>query len=144
MGNRDRGDDAVGPVVCDLVDERAGGAIPTLVIESAVLDLAHRWQPEDRVVIVDAAAPAGHPGRITEPDVLARRPATPVSTHSVDLAAAVELAGIVDRLPASLTIIAIEGESFGVGTPLSDAVRRSADTVAGRLSRLAAAAAGNR
>lgn len=144
VGNRDRGDDAAGPVVCDLVDRRTGGAIPTLVVETSVLDLAHRWRPEDRVVVVDAAAPAGRPGRITELDRLALRPGTPVSTHSLDLAASVELAGIVDRLPASLTIVAIEGASFDFGAPLSDPVWRSVDSVAARLSRLAVLPAGDR
>jgi len=145
VGNRDRGDDAVGPVVCDLVDERSPGAIPTLVFESSVIDLAHHWQNDDRVVVVDAGRPGGHPGRVAELDGLAGGLDVPgsVSTHSVDVCAAIELARVLDRLPASLTLIAIEGLSFDLRAPLSDTVRRSAEEVAEQLNRLVASASGH-
>ena len=95
VGNRDRGDDAVGPVVCDLVDEWTSGAISTVVLESSVLDLSHHWGSDDRVVIVDAGRPGTHPGRITEYDGLDMRLVVPttVSTHSIDVAGAIELRG---------------------------------------------------
>ncbi len=145
VGNRDRGDDAVGPVVCDLVATRSSNAISTVVLESAVLDLPNHWRTDDRVVLVDAARPGDDPGRIVEYDGLRERLAVPgsVSTHSIDVAGAIELARALDRLPAALTVIAIEGESFEFGAPLTAAVSRSADEVAGMLSRLGASATGS-
>jgi hydrogenase maturation protease len=134
VGNRDRGDDAAGPVVCDLLGEVPG--VRTLVLEGSVIDLPARWSPDDDVVIVDAAAPAGTPGRVFEVDALADRlvPPSTVSTHTVDVAAAIELARVLDRLPRSLRVIGIEGESFEHGTALSSGVAPAVRFVAARLA----------
>lgn len=139
VGNRDRGDDAVGPVVCDLVRERSLQGVETIVLEGSVLDLPIRWSATDRVVIVDAAAPAGDPGRITRVDGLTTRLVAPgaMSTHSIDVGAAIELARALDRLPAELTIIGIEGEAFEFGAPLTPAVQHAAGRVAASVSRRA-------
>jgi hydrogenase maturation protease len=146
VGNRDRGDDAVGPRVCDLLGEAALAGVATIVVEGSPLDLPLHWSPEDRVVIVDAAAPAGHPGRVTRVDALADRLIAPVtvSTHAVDVAAAVELARAMGRLPAELAIVGIEGASFEFGDGLGDAVDRAARRVVNELIRRAGAAAGDR
>lgn len=137
VGNRDRGDDAVGPIVCDLVAAADCPGVDTMVFEGSVVDLAIRWTPDDRVVVVDAAAPAGAPGRITEVDAIAERllPPSALSTHSVDVGAAVELARAMDRLPDQLTIIGVEGSTFEFGDDLTPPVRRSAELVATRLVR---------
>ena len=71
VGNRDRGDDSVGPIVRDIVDELGTCGLRTLVLESSVVDLSTYWEPDDRVVVVDAAQPQGRPGRIGEYDGLA-------------------------------------------------------------------------
>ncbi|MFP5489117.1 MAG: hydrogenase maturation protease [Acidimicrobiia bacterium] len=139
VGNRDRGDDAVGPLVCDLLADAGHPGVETLVFDGSVVDLPIHWEPQDRVVIVDAAAPAGHPGRIDRVDALAHRlvaPAT-VSAHSVDVGAAIELARAMDRLPAELTIVGIEGASFEFGDDLGPEVSRAARDVADGISRLA-------
>ena len=135
VGNRDRGDDAAGPCVCDLVDSLTAGAIHTVVLETSALDLVNHWHDDDRVVIVDAGRPAGDPGRVTEHDGLADQYLVPgsASTHAIDVAGGVELARAMDRLPAALTIIGIEGESFEFGAPLSESVRRSVAEIATRL-----------
>jgi hydrogenase maturation protease len=137
VGNRDRGDDAVGPIVCDLLATAGPPTIETLVFEGSVVDLPIHWSATDRVVIVDAAAPAGEPGRITQVDASSDRLVAPttVSTHSVDVGAAVELARAIGRMPAALTIIGIEGCSFEFGAALTPEVRRSAERVTEQLAR---------
>lgn len=135
VGNRDRGDDAVGPIVCDLIGQDANG-VRTVVVEGNVLDLPLHWEPDDRVVIVDATPPAGRPGHLTVIDALDARlsgPA-PVSTHAIDVGAAIELARALGRMPAELTIIGIEAASDEHGAELSDDVARAARCVAGRLA----------
>lgn len=146
VGNRDRGDDAAGPVVCDLLVAAGVDGVETLVFEGSVVDLPIHWRADDRVVIVDAAAPAGQPGRVSEVDALTDRLVAPttVSTHSVDVGTAVELARAMERLPAELTIVGIEGASFEFGSALTPAVRNGAELVAGRISRRAAHAAAGR
>ena len=140
VGNRDRGDDAAGPVVCDLLRSVGTCGVETVVLEGSVVDLPLHWGPHDHVVIVDASAPAGEPGRITDVDALVDRLVAPgtLSTHSVDVGAAVELARALGRLPATLTIVGIEGGSFGFGDDLGPEVRRSVDCVVSRISRRAA------
>lgn len=135
VGNRDRGDDAAGPEVCDRVANGSGGRIRTVVLESSAIDLAARWDSADRVVIVDAGRPAGEPGRVTEYDALVERFAVPggASTHSIDVAGGIELARALGRLPAALTVVAIEGVSFDFRVPPVPPVLRSIDETAARL-----------
>lgn len=135
VGNRDRGDDGAGPAVCDLVGRRSP-EVRICVIEGSVLDLPMRWSADDAVVIVDAAAPAGCPGRRTDIDAIADRLVGPaaISTHSIDVGAAIELARALGRLPRRLTIIAIEAASDEHGAPLSSAVARTVATVAEELA----------
>lgn len=135
VGNRDRGDDAAGPEVCDRVASGSGGTIRTVVLESSAIDLAAHWDTDDRVVIVDAGRPVGEPGRVTEYDALAERFAVPggASTHSIDVAGGIELARAMDRLPAALTVVAIEGVSFDFRAPPAPSVLRSIEETAARL-----------
>ena len=131
VGNRDRGDDAVGPIVCDRIALLGLPDVDTLVFEGSVLDLPIHWSVNDRVVIVDAAEPAGEPGRISTVDGLAMRLVTPgtVSTHTIDVSAAIELARALDRLPSALSIIGIEGAEFEFAAPLTPDVERAAQAV---------------
>jgi len=137
VGNRDRGDDAAGPIVCDHIAALAPRSVRTVVLESSTIDLVNHWSDEDLVVVVDAARPDGSPGRVDEYDGLDERFAVPgtASTHSIDVAGGIELARAMGRLPSALTIISIEGASFRFGAPLTAGVRRSVDDVAMRLSR---------
>lgn len=135
VGNRDRGDDAVGPIVCDLLDEM-GAEVRTAVLEGDVLDLPLRWHADDRVVIVDARPPAGRPGHVTVTHALDERLIAPstTSTHRVDVGAAIEMARALHRLPAELTVVGIEAASTDFGAPLSEDVARTAHRIAGRLA----------
>ena len=137
VGNRDRGDDAVGPIVCDLVEQLGIPDIDTLVFEGSVLDLPIHWSTDDRVVLVDAAEPAGQPGRISTVDGVATRLVAPgsVSTHSIDVAAAIELARVLGRLPSELSMIGIEGAEFEFGTSLTPLVQQSAERVVAAIRR---------
>ena len=68
--NRDRGDDAVGPIVCDRLHARhpADPDRQVVVCEGSILDLALHWDHDDHVVIVDAVQPGDEPGRIVTID----------------------------------------------------------------------------
>lgn len=141
VGNRDRGDDAAGPLVCDAVAADTGGRPPgagtirTVVVETPMIDLFSLWEPPDRVVIVDAAVPDATPGRVDAVDAVAHDVVPPpsLSTHGIDVAASVRLARLLARLPAALVVVGIEASSFGFGDDPVPAVRRSVDTVADRL-----------
>lgn len=143
VGNRDRGDDAVGPIVCDRLAALRLPGVETEVVETGGIDLVTAWQPGDDVTIVDASQPAGRPGHITEIDALHDHveSSRALSTHAVDIPTAIGLARAIGSLPAALTLTAIEAEQFDYGRPLSDAVHGAADHTVDRFRRLTDAAA---
>ena len=133
VGNRDRGDDAVGPIVCDRLRARSGHAasLRTFVCEGSILDLALHWDHDDHVVIVDAMQPGNTPGRIVTVDATVEPLATPgaVSTHEIDVSVAIELARAIGRMPARLSIVGIEAAQTEWGAPPSPAGEAAIDTV---------------
>ena len=135
FGNPDRGDDAAGPMVARLLAGRT--AVRVLERHGDALALLDDWQGAEALVLVDAAAPMGEPGRIhhldlTEADL--PRELSSGSTHAFGLPEAVALSRGLRSLPARTVVYAIEGACFDVGaavTPaVADAVARLADTLA--------------
>ena len=130
VGNRDRGDDAVGPRVAEEIRRRWG--FRAIVVEGDLSDLALRWPLDDHVVIVDAAVTGAPTGTIHVVD--GRRDDLGTddvawSTHGIGLGDAIALARLLDRLPTALTIIGIEAERFDHLAPLSAAVAAAVDRV---------------
>ncbi|MHB1473406.1 MAG: hydrogenase maturation protease [Dermatophilaceae bacterium] len=124
IGNPDRGDDAVGVQVARKV---AADRLDVRVLElddpSEAIDA---WEPEDTVVVADAVSSGGDPGDIHVVDVVARTlPAgswAAGGTHALGLAAVVELARALGRLPRRLVVVGVEAGRFDHGAPMSDAV----------------------
>ncbi len=133
VGNRDRGDDAAGPLVCDRLRARlgAGALVRTFVCEGSIPDLALHWQPDDHVVIVDAMRPGTDPGRIATWDATFDSLPTPgaVSTHDIDVSVGIELARAIGRMPARLVLIGIEAVQVEWRTPPSAPVAAAIDAV---------------
>jgi hydrogenase maturation protease len=134
VGNRDRGDDAAGPMVCDRLGAQMGSAaaaVRTFVCEGSILDLALHWEHDDHVIIVDAMQPGTRPGRIVTFDATTDPLPTPgaLSTHEIDVSVAVELARAIGRMPAKLTLIGIEAAQTDWATEPSDPVDAAIDTV---------------
>lgn len=136
LGNRQRGDDAVGLRVVEALRERAPAGIDCVLVEGAPVELGCRWRPADRVVIVDAARSDQAPGCIRRFDAL-RDPLPAsmfaVSTHALGLIEGIELARALGQMPAALIVYAIEGRRFEVGAPLSAAVAQAVDEAARRI-----------
>lgn len=134
FGNAWRGDDGAGPAVVERL--RARGDARALALGEAPPELFERWAPDDEVVLVDAAVSGAPAGTIHRIDAL-RRPLPPgllrVSTHGMGVGEGVELARALGRLPAGLTVCAIEGERFEPGAGLSPAVARAVEELAREL-----------
>jgi hydrogenase maturation protease len=146
VGNRDRGDDAAGPLVCDRLRARLGPAttVRTFVCEGSIIDLALHWDHDDDVIIVDAMAPGCEPGRVVSVDATTDPLPTPraVSTHEIDVSVAIELARAIGRMPGRLLLIGIEVAQADWAAPPSAAVDAAVDEVVDLvLEQLAAAAA---
>lgn len=133
LGSPDRGDDAVGPVVAAEVARRGRTDLRVVVHEDPTC-LVELWGAEDTVVVVDAVRSGAAPGTVHVLDAtsgtLADRAWTRTGrggTHAFGLAAAVELARALHRLPRRLLLVGVEATSFEHGAPLSTPVARAVE-----------------
>lgn len=130
VGNPDRGDDGAGPEVAARL-----GAQGVRIVEHGGdgLALIELWEGHSAVVIVDAMVTGARPGTIRRFDAAAGplpREAFAVSSHAFGLAEAVETARALGRLPETVVVYGIEGESFTLGAGLSGRVERACRRVA--------------
>ncbi len=133
VGNRDRGDDAVGPVVAERLAARGIDAVEHSHDGAALLDA---WAGRGTVVLVDAMRSGVEPGTIRRFDASRERlpkGAFGVSSHLFGPLEAVETARALGRLPPILIVFGIEGGSYRFGEPLSPAVERAARTLVDRI-----------
>jgi len=134
VGNRLRGDDGVGPAVCDRLAERGFEAVEHAGDGAELMDL---WQDRQRVFVVDATstgAPAGTISRF-EPrlDMMPRKTFF-ASSHLFGLTEAVETSRALGRLPDGLVIYGVEGQSFAHGDALSEDVAAAVASVADQIA----------
>ncbi len=138
VGNPHRGDDGAGLAVAERLAARRPAGVDVLRSGGEPASLLDAWRGRERVVVVDATSGAGPPGTIHRFD--AGRSPLPVSlrhasTHSFGLAAAVELARVLGRLPPRLVVYGIEGRAFEPGASLSPEVETAVEDVVARLLR---------
>lgn len=146
LGNRLRGDDAVGLEVAAALDGRPG--VDAVALEGEPVELIELWRGAEEVVLVDAVA-GEVPGRVRRlrgTEALGPWQAgAPASSHALGLAQVLELAAALDRLPPHLEVVAIEGTAFGAGEPPAPPVRDAGERVADELAeRFGGSAAGTR
>lgn len=135
-GNDNRSDDAAGLVAARRLRSMGVDAIEH---EGDAMELMDAWSGQSEAIVIDAAVAGAEPGCITVWEAH-RTPLPPdrfpCSTHGLGLAEAVELARMLGRLPARLTIYGIEAARFNRGGPLSrevdEAVQRVVKDIAGR------------
>lgn len=142
-GNLYRGDDAAGLLVVHRLREMG---IPAEEAGDDLTRIMTLWQPEDTVFLVDAAQAELPLGTILRylPGDLAKAPShIRFSSHGMDLAEVVHLAGALGRLPKQLVVMGIVGGNFGLGDRVSPPVRAAIELVVGELgSRVRHAEAG--
>ena len=130
LGRPDRGDDAVGTEVTRAVAALALPQVEVVEHEDPT-DLIELWAGRDPVVVVDAVCSDAAPGTVHVLETGAGRdPLAPSAwartgrggTHAFGLAAAIELARVLRRLPEHLVLVGIEAEAFEHGASPSPAV----------------------
>ncbi len=124
-GNPSRGDDALGPRFADRVRALALAGVECLddyqLQPEHALDLVGRV----RVLFVDASARAAAPYEAGP--VAAARDAS-FTTHAMSPQALLQVFhDVQDAPPPPCTLLAIRGESFGLGEPLSEAAASHLD-----------------
>jgi hydrogenase maturation protease len=140
VGNRSRGDDAVGVRVV----ERLKGSVTCYESSGDPSELIVLFGSDPEVVVVDAMVSGSQPGTITTTEIALGIPsstAMPIrsqsSTHGFGVFEALELARILGTIPARLTVIGIEGADFTPGAPLSPPLERAVAQAADLILTLA-------
>jgi len=136
VGNQYRHDDGVGPAVAQRLRRGmpAGVAVREESGEGAALMEA--WRDAPLVILIDAVRSGAAPGMIHRFDAQAEPiPANffHYSTHAFSVAEAIELARMLDKLPARLVVYGVEGKEFAAGEGLSPEVAHAAELVARRV-----------
>ena len=138
-GNFDRGDDAAGLLVARRLRSLGVETSGVEVIEQSgeSFSLMDCWTGFATVILVDATAACGSPGKVRAWNAHAGRLPehfSPCSTHAFGVREAVELARAMNRLPQTMLIYGIEGKQFSLGAPVSPEVECAVASVAERLS----------
>lgn len=127
LGSPFRGDDAVGPVVAERL---RGLGVPVLDCADEPTRLLDAWAALDTVVVVDAlrsGTTAGALHRIDAGDGPLPRDLRLASTHAMGIADALDLARALDRAPARVVVLGLEGAAFGMGEDMTPAVAAAID-----------------
>lgn len=146
VGNRERGDDAIGPIAALDFAERWPDAADILLAQGDLSDLVLRWRHDQSVVLVDAVVSGRPPGTIVEidgldPELTAHETAHErlVSSHGVGVASVLALANLLDRRPGRLTVIGVEADQCRHFSPLSapvaDALPEVIERIRGAIRR---------
>ena len=131
VGNRDRADDGIGPMVVEALGRRTDHVV-TLIREGDLTVLPLLWEAEDDVVIVDAVHAAGPVGKLTEVSLEEVVSSIGASTHGLNVADAVHLAQTLHCMPAHLRIIGVTAGDFAYG-PMSKELRLRVDPLVDEL-----------
>lgn len=133
VGNRDRGDDALGPLVVQALQDRLPESVSAVEHSGEVSGLMDCLEGAEAVYLVDAAVMGLEPGSVRDFD--ARTKPLPslggnYSSHALGLSEAVELARALDTLPPVCRVFAVEAATFEAGEGLSAAVDAAIPRVA--------------
>ncbi len=130
VGNRHRGDDAVGLEVAERVGKRLGELARVVPFEGESTGLLDLWEGAPLVVLIDALRSQGSPGRIHRFDGslsgLLPEPAIS-STHALSLGEVWRLGESLGMLPDRLVVFGVEAEEFSLGSGFSPEVARALD-----------------
>jgi hydrogenase maturation protease len=136
VGNRYRGDDAVGRVVARRLAAVVPGHVEVLEGDGAATELLNAWAGVEAAIVVDAVVSGAPPGTVHRVDAHA----SPISprifgrtTHGLGVAEAVALGRALGELPAHLVVFGIEAGPTGVGEDPSPPVLGAVDEVVRRV-----------
>ncbi|MCK5518359.1 MAG: hydrogenase maturation protease [Alphaproteobacteria bacterium] len=132
IGNRHRGDDAVGCILA----ERLKTHFETLEHDGEPASLMEAWDDRNSVVLIDAVSSGEKPGTIFHFDLQKQKLPEVFghsSTHSFGVAEAVELARVLGGLPPRVIFWGVEGKNFSIGEDISEEVSAVLEDIQGRI-----------
>ncbi len=137
VGNPDRADDGIGPLVARRLSERHSNGARVVVCSGDVLGLIDDWAGAAVAILIDAAALLSKPGVVHRVDLMTdalpcdlSRP----STHAFGIPEAVALARALGRLPERVIVYAVECACFDAGGAMTAEVAAVADELAAHIA----------
>lgn len=128
IGNEFRRDDAAGLFAVRRIQEKKIPGVQIIEHQGDGTALMERWQGFGNVFIFDAASSGAGPGtvhRFEIPPDRIPRDLWGCSTHTLNIADTLELAGALRRLPKRIILYGIEGASFEKGNGVSAQVEKA-------------------
>jgi hydrogenase maturation protease len=128
VGNEMRSDDALGILVARELHRRLPTAVRVVESNGEGGGMIESWSGADRALIVDAVSAPGPAGSVIRFDASTTHLPHSfllASSHSFGVGEAIEVARAIGRLPSTVILYGIVGESFEMGTGLSDPVVRN-------------------
>ena len=125
LGNRLRGDDAVGPLVAEQLAGRLPPDVTVVSHEGDPTDLLELWDGAGLCVVIDAVWSGGTPGALHRLEPLAGPLKVGLdfpSSHGFDLLSTAALGRALGRLPTKLVVLGVEVDRFDQGAALSRSV----------------------
>ncbi len=139
IGNPSCGDDGAGIAVVHGLKEQFTSEVKVIEESGDGLLLLEDWGDASSVFVVDVTLSGAIPGTIRTFNVHKDRVPSqffPCSTHAFGLTQAIDLARILDQLPAEFLIFGIESERCELGSQMSPRVIAAVDEVATRIRYL--------
>ena len=132
IGNRYRGDDALGCLIVDELRQQVPSHVACIEHDGEPAGLIECWQAATKVLLIDAVSSGAPAGQIFHFDLAQQ--ALPeefnlYSTHAFGVPQAVELARALNRLPSQIHFIGVEGVCFDAGESLSPALSQAKERV---------------
>lgn len=133
LGHPDRGDDAAGWLVADLLERHPQLTVRRLSADPSILLTEPQWLAAREVLLVDAVRTGAEPGTVHRFDLdelLDAAPATGAGSHDLGITTTLRLARSLGRLPERVTVFGIEAGTFEPGETPCDAVLVAVEEVA--------------
>jgi hydrogenase maturation protease len=139
VGNRERGDDGIGPWVAEQIAAGSWDGVRTVTLDSADgTMLLSAWDGAERVYVVDAVKSNLPPGtivRLTAEQLMRSEGMRTLSTHGIGLREALEIGHALGMCPGRLAIYGIAGQKFAPGDEITPLVESAGRRVIVRLHR---------
>lgn len=136
LGNGMRGDDAVGLLAARRIRQAVGDRVEAIEAEMAGVDLVELMKGAHIVMLIDAVHSGKAPGSIHRLDASVSPiggQIFPRSSHAIGVSEAIELARLMDVLPATVIVYGVEVGNTEFGQPLSTPVATALDKVVDRI-----------
>ncbi len=138
IGNRYRGDDALGCIVADQLKSLASPDIEVINHDGEPASLIDLWQDRSFVIMVDAVSSMSAAGTLHYINL--QEQGLPdgfrsFSTHAFGIAEAIELARVLGKLPPKIVFYGVEGKSFAAAQTLSPEMTTAMEDVKLRIEQ---------